>query len=87
MLRTAQSLLAVALRRVEDYRHQYDEAFASSGAMAVKNCILKPPAGAERMRFEIHSGAGGRGGEKWYMKANHSVEAVQESFISVAHDF
>ncbi|KAJ7674024.1 Oxysterol-binding protein-domain-containing protein [Mycena polygramma] len=57
------------------YRHQDDEAFASRGAMAVKNCILKPPAGAERMRFEIHSGAGGRGGEKWYMKANHPVEA------------
>ncbi|KAJ6551954.1 hypothetical protein B0H19DRAFT_1159455, partial [Mycena capillaripes] len=57
------------------YRHQDDEAFASRGSMAVKNCVLKPPAGAEGMRFEIHSGAAGRGGEKWYMKANHPVEA------------
>jgi hypothetical protein len=48
-----------------DYRHQDDEAFASRGSMAVKNCVLKPPAGAEGMRFEIHSGAAGRGGEKW----------------------
>ncbi|KAJ6551960.1 hypothetical protein B0H19DRAFT_1159476 [Mycena capillaripes] len=59
------------------YRHQDDEAFASRGSMAVKNCVLKPPAGAEGMRFEIHSGAAGRGGEKWYMKANHPVEAGQ----------
>ncbi|KAJ7770760.1 oxysterol-binding protein [Mycena metata] len=57
------------------YRHQDDEAFASRGSMAVKNCVLKPPAGTERMRFEIHSGAGGKGGEKWYVKANHPVEA------------
>ncbi|KAJ7058968.1 Oxysterol-binding protein-domain-containing protein [Mycena amicta] len=56
------------------YRHQEDEMFASRGSIAVGNCILKPPSGTDRLRFEIHSGAG-KGGEKWYLKANHPVEA------------
>ncbi|KAJ7143846.1 Oxysterol-binding protein-domain-containing protein [Mycena epipterygia] len=59
------------------YRHQEDEQFASRGSIAVRTCVLKPPAGADRMRFEIHSGH--RGGsattQKWYVKANHPVEA------------
>ncbi|KAJ7713739.1 hypothetical protein B0H16DRAFT_1743066 [Mycena metata] len=53
-----------------DYRRQDNEAFASRGLMAVNNCGLKPPTGTECMQFEIHSGAGGKGGEKWYAKAN-----------------
>ncbi|KAJ7474889.1 Oxysterol-binding protein-domain-containing protein [Mycena latifolia] len=55
------------------YRHQEDEQFASRGSIAVRTCVLKPPTGAERLRFEVHSGH--RGGEKWYVKANHPVEA------------
>ncbi|KAJ6531434.1 Oxysterol-binding protein-domain-containing protein [Mycena vulgaris] len=55
------------------YRHQEDEQFASRGSIAVRTCVLKPPSGADRMRFEVHSGQ--RGGEKWYVKANHPVEA------------
>ncbi|KAJ7087915.1 Oxysterol-binding protein-domain-containing protein [Mycena belliarum] len=55
------------------YRHQEDEQFASRGSIAVRNCVLKPPTSAERLRFDIHSGQ--RGGEKWYMRANHPVEA------------
>ncbi|KAJ7708171.1 Oxysterol-binding protein-domain-containing protein [Mycena rosella] len=54
------------------YRHQEDEQFASRGSIAVRTCVLKA-SGADRMRFEIHSGH--RGGEKWYLKANHPVEA------------
>ncbi|KAF7368671.1 Oxysterol-binding protein [Mycena venus] len=57
------------------YRHQDDETFASRGSMAVKNCILKPPTHAEGTRFEIQSGAVGRAGEKWYVKASHPGEA------------
>ncbi|KAK7052593.1 Oxysterol-binding protein [Favolaschia claudopus] len=59
------------------YRHQDDETFASRGSIAVKNCNLKPPAHAESTRFEIHSGATGRGGEKWYVKASHPGEAAR----------
>ncbi|KAJ7202159.1 Oxysterol-binding protein-domain-containing protein [Mycena pura] len=57
------------------YRNRADEAFASRGSIAVRNCILKPPSDGDHLRFEIHSGAGGKGGEKWYMKANHPIEA------------
>ncbi|KAJ7266383.1 Oxysterol-binding protein-domain-containing protein [Mycena haematopus] len=57
------------------YRNQDDEAFASRGSIAVKNCILKPPTHAAGTRFEVHSGAAGRGGEKWYVKASHPGEA------------
>ncbi|KAF7303589.1 Oxysterol-binding protein [Mycena indigotica] len=56
------------------YRHQEDEVFASRGSIAVVNCVLKPPSGTDRLRFEIHSGSG-KGGEKWYLKANHPIEA------------
>ncbi|KAJ7150479.1 Oxysterol-binding protein-domain-containing protein [Mycena crocata] len=71
------------------YRHQEDEQFASRGSIAVRTCVLKPPSGTDRMRFEIHSGH--RGGsattQKWYMKANHPVEAsrwVQAIEASIA---
>ncbi|KAF7378136.1 Oxysterol-binding protein [Mycena sanguinolenta] len=57
------------------YRNQEDEAFASRGSIAVKNCVLKPPTHPAGTRFEIHSGAAGRGGEKWYVKASHPGEA------------
>ncbi|KAF7304407.1 Oxysterol-binding protein [Mycena chlorophos] len=56
------------------YRHQEDEVYASRGSISVVNCVLKPPSGTDRLRFEIHSGSG-KGGEKWYLKANHPVEA------------
>ncbi|KAJ7617400.1 Oxysterol-binding protein-domain-containing protein [Roridomyces roridus] len=58
------------------YRHQEDEQFASRGSIAVRNCILKPPTSADRLRFEVHSGHRG-GSEKWYMKASHPGEATR----------
>ncbi|KAF7325030.1 Oxysterol-binding protein [Mycena kentingensis (nom. inval.)] len=59
------------------YRKQDDEMFASRGSIAIANCVLKEPTGAEHTRFEIHSGAAGKGGEKWYVKASHAQEVAR----------
>ncbi|KAJ6546618.1 Oxysterol-binding protein-domain-containing protein [Mycena sp. CBHHK59/15] len=71
------------------YRHREDEQFASRGSIAVRTCVLKAPSGTDRMRFEIHSGhrGGGVTTQKWYVKANHPVEAsrwVQAIEASIA---
>ncbi|KAN0132580.1 Oxysterol-binding domain containing protein [Lactarius tabidus] len=59
------------------YRHQEDEQVASRGSIAMKTAVLRPPAGAEKLRFEVHStpSRGHSSVQKWYMKANHPVEA------------
>jgi oxysterol-binding protein 1 len=60
-----------------DYRHQEDETVASRGSISMKTAILKTSP-AEKLRFEVHSipSHGHHSGvQKWYMKANHPVEA------------
>ena len=44
----------------------------------MKTAILKTPPGQDKLRFEVHSmpSKGHHSGvQKWYMKANHPVEA------------
>ncbi|KAH9002232.1 Oxysterol-binding protein-domain-containing protein [Lactarius hatsudake] len=59
------------------YRHQEDEQVASRGSISMKTAVLRPPTGAEKLRFEVHStpSRGHTSVQKWYMKANHPVEA------------
>src|ERR1700720_2362800 len=67
-----------------DYRHQEDETVASRGSISMKTGVLRVflPAsgGGDKLRFEVHS-MPARGHhqsqsvERWYMKANHPVEA------------
>ncbi|CAL1697213.1 unnamed protein product [Somion occarium] len=59
------------------YRHQEDEGVACRGSIAMKTAILKPTPGSGGLRFEVHSTPtrGTHGSQKWYMKANHPVEA------------
>ena len=60
-----------------DYRHQDDEQVTSRGSISMKTAVLRPPVGGEKLRFEVHS-TPSRGRihvQKWYMKANHPVEA------------
>ncbi|KAK7457229.1 hypothetical protein VKT23_010531 [Stygiomarasmius scandens] len=61
------------------YRHQEDETVASRGSISMKTAILKTPAQGDRMRFEVHStpSRGHSSVQKWYMKANHPVEAAR----------
>ncbi|KAH9475771.1 Oxysterol-binding protein-like protein 1 [Psilocybe cubensis] len=58
------------------YRHQDDETVASRGSISMKTAVLHI---AERNRFEVHSlpskGSHNSITQKWYMKANHPVEA------------
>src|SRR6202012_206238 len=60
-----------------DYRHQEDEQVASRGSISMKTAVLRPSTGAEKLRFEVHStpSRGHTSVQKWYMKANHPVEA------------
>lgn len=62
-----------------DYRHQEDENVASRGSIAMKTARLKVAPAGEKMRFEVQStptrGHQSSGIQKWYMKANHPVEA------------
>jgi oxysterol-binding protein 1 len=60
-----------------DYRHQEDEQVASRGSISMKTAVLRPPMGGEKLRFEVHStpSRGRTHVQKWYMKANHPVEA------------
>jgi hypothetical protein len=43
----------------------------------MKTAIIKPSLGTDRLRFEVHStpSRGHQSVQKWYMKANHPVEA------------
>lgn len=60
-----------------DYRHQEDERLACRGSIAMKTAVLRPASGGEKLRFEVHStpSRGHTNVQKWYMKANHPVEA------------
>ena len=60
-----------------DYRHQDDETVASRGSISMKMAVLRD---TERTRFEIHSVPSRShhqhsGSQKWFLKANHPVEA------------
>ncbi|EGN94271.1 hypothetical protein SERLA73DRAFT_171297 [Serpula lacrymans var. lacrymans S7.3] len=60
------------------YRHQEDENITCRGTIFMKTAILKVSPGGEKLRFEVHSmpSRGHHSGvQKWYMKANHPVEA------------
>ncbi|KIJ64051.1 hypothetical protein HYDPIDRAFT_112576 [Hydnomerulius pinastri MD-312] len=61
------------------YRHQEDENVASRGAISMKSAILKLGSGGEKTRFEVHSipSRGHMSVQKWYMRANHPVEAAR----------
>lgn len=61
-----------------DYRHQEDEEIASRGTISMKTAILKTS--TERTRFEVYSApvrGHTTGVQKWYMRANHPVEAAR----------
>jgi oxysterol-binding protein 1 len=60
-----------------DYHHQEDEQVASRGSISMKTAILRPPSGGEKLRFEVYStpSRGRTNVQKWYIKANHPVEA------------
>ncbi|KAL0565505.1 hypothetical protein V5O48_016524, partial [Marasmius crinis-equi] len=62
------------------YRHQEDETIASRGSISMKTAILKLPYGrTDKLQFEVHSmpSKGHSSVQKWYMKANHPVEAAR----------
>ena len=63
--------------KCSDYRHQEDEQVACRGSISMKTALLRPPTGAEKYRFEVHSipSRGRTNAQKWYLKANHPVEA------------
>ncbi|EIN03462.1 hypothetical protein PUNSTDRAFT_147045 [Punctularia strigosozonata HHB-11173 SS5] len=58
------------------YRHQEDEAVASRGSIAMKTAVLRSD---DKMRFEVHSSPprAGASVQKWFIKANHPVEAAR----------
>ncbi|OCH89825.1 hypothetical protein OBBRIDRAFT_793900 [Obba rivulosa] len=59
------------------YRHQEDESVACRGSIAMKMAVLTVSPGHQGLRFEVHSSPtrGHNGVQKWYLKANHPVEA------------
>ncbi|KZV69891.1 hypothetical protein PENSPDRAFT_608176 [Peniophora sp. CONT] len=61
------------------YRHQEDETIASRGSIAMRTAILRLPSSSDTVRFEIHStpSHGHHSVQKWYIKANHPVEATR----------
>ncbi|KAI0353218.1 hypothetical protein OH77DRAFT_1427627 [Trametes cingulata] len=61
------------------YRHQDDETVASRGSIAMKTAVLTVPNSASGLRFEVHStpSRGHSAVQKWYLKANHPVEATR----------
>ena len=63
-----------------DYTRQEDEEIASRGAISMKTAILKISKGTEKTRFEVYSApvrGHTTGVQKWYMRANHPVEAAR----------
>ncbi|KAI0933042.1 hypothetical protein AcW1_000018 [Taiwanofungus camphoratus] len=59
------------------FRHQEDETVACRGSITMKTAVLNVSPGSSGLRFEIHSTPtrGHHGVQKWYLKANHPVEA------------
>ncbi|KAF9005364.1 hypothetical protein BDZ89DRAFT_584183 [Hymenopellis radicata] len=76
MCATVRSITSVVYC-LADYRHQEDEQVASRGSIAMKTAILKISA-TDRHKFDVWStpSRGHTSGiQKWYIKANHPVEA------------
>jgi oxysterol-binding protein 1 len=71
--------MVILLTSYSDYRHQEDENIASRGSIAMKTATLRVAPGGEKLRFEVQSappqGHRSSGVQKWYVKANHPVEA------------
>ncbi|VDB97082.1 unnamed protein product [Peniophora sp. CBMAI 1063] len=61
------------------YRHQEDETIASRGSIAMRTAVLRLPSSSDTVRFEVHStpSHGHHSVQKWYIKANHPVEATR----------
>ncbi|KAI0344300.1 hypothetical protein BDW22DRAFT_1327437 [Trametopsis cervina] len=59
------------------FHHQEDEQVASRGSIAMKSAVLKSTPGSGGLRFEVQSTPtrGNHGIQRWYIKANHPVEA------------
>ncbi|KAF8724406.1 hypothetical protein AX14_008859 [Amanita brunnescens Koide BX004] len=60
------------------YRHQADETVSSRGSISMKNAVIKST--HDRLRFEVHCVPAAQQdprGQKWYLKANHPVEAAR----------
>ncbi|KAF5380142.1 hypothetical protein D9615_006306 [Tricholomella constricta] len=59
------------------YRRQEEETIASRGSIRMQSARLKAST-TDRLRFEVHAAhMGGPQPQKWYMKANHPVEAAR----------
>ncbi|KAJ3804726.1 Oxysterol-binding protein-domain-containing protein [Lentinula aff. lateritia] len=64
------------------YRRQEDETVASRGSISIKSVVVKVSP-SDKLRFEVYSGYSGTTSttssvsQKWYMKANHPVEAAR----------
>ncbi|KAF9269762.1 hypothetical protein L218DRAFT_890596 [Marasmius fiardii PR-910] len=62
------------------FRHQEDETVASRGSISMRTANLKIPSGrSDKIHFEVHStpSRGHSSIQKWYLKANHPVEAAR----------
>lgn len=64
-----------------DYRHQDDESVASRGSISMKNALIKINE-QHRTRFEVqslpnHHPPSSSSIQKWYIRANHPVEAAR----------
>ncbi|KAG9311200.1 hypothetical protein JVU11DRAFT_8275 [Chiua virens] len=62
------------------YRHQEEEEIASRGAVSMKMAALKTGTGADKTRFEVYSTpvrGHATGAQRWYIRANHPVEAAR----------
>jgi oxysterol-binding protein 1 len=61
-----------------DYRHQDDETVASRGSISMRTAIIKASSN-EKTRFEVHSTPSRAHSsiQKWFIKANHPVEAAR----------
>ncbi|GAW00122.1 oxysterol-binding protein [Lentinula edodes] len=64
------------------YRRQEDETVASRGSISIKSVVVKVSP-SDKLRFEVYSGYSATTSttssvsQKWYMKANHPVEAAR----------
>ncbi|EKM77467.1 hypothetical protein AGABI1DRAFT_76921 [Agaricus bisporus var. burnettii JB137-S8] len=58
------------------YRHQQDESVSSRGSISMKSAIVKINE-QHSNRFEIQSRLASASVQKWYIKANHPVEAAR----------
>ncbi|KAJ4469231.1 Oxysterol-binding protein-domain-containing protein [Lentinula aciculospora] len=62
------------------YRRQEDETVASRGSISMRSVVVKVSP-SDKLRFEVYSGSisptASASTQKWYLKANHPVEAAR----------